>query len=403
MATDVRDRGIAVSGDFWNHLPFDMRGDAFRADPYAAYEELRADGPVTSVGGVLFVTGYEAAVAVLGDPRFGLGDGALESESFLLVDPPEHRCRRARVSGPFSARATERMRPAIRHRTSRLVREAAARGEADVVADLAVPLALELICSVVGVPLADRPRWYGALCGLSLAFHPPGLLEEEDRASLAAARMEFAHYLSVLIEERRRVPRNDLVSALLAAGPGDMDLSERQVITAIGQFVVAGYQPVVLQMANGVYSLLRHPEQMERLSADPSCAPAVVEEVLRYEPSIHLISRIALRDADVAGRHVPAGTVVAVLPAAANRDPGAFPDPGRFDVTRAGQHLSLGRGGHFCLGAHLTRVQAQALFAELARCRPVLTGEPVVQRLSGVLWGVERLPVVVTERPPAEE
>lgn len=404
MASESQARRIAVSADFWDHLPFDMRGEAFRADPYPAYERLRAEGPVASPGeGVLLVTGYHAGAAVLGDPRFGLGGGALESQSFLLVDPPEHRCRRARVSGPFSARAVERLRPAVRHRTAGLVRAAAARGEADVVADLAVPLALELICTVVGVPLVDRPRWYGALSGMGLAFTPPGLLTEEDTARLAAARLEFAHYLAALIEERRRVPRDDLVSALLTPGPEHTALTEQQVITAVGQFVVAGYEPVALQMANAVYALLRHPEQLEHLRAHPSYAPAVVEEALRYDPSLHLITRIALCDADVAGRRVPAGTVVGVLPGAAGRDPEVFADPRRFDAARGPQHLALGRGEHFCLGAHLTRVQAQALVTAVARYRPVLTGESVRQRLSGVLWGVERLPVVLAGRPGTED
>ncbi|MBZ4323066.1 cytochrome P450 [Streptomyces huiliensis] len=393
-------RRIAVSADFWDHLPFDMRGEAFRTDPYAAYARLRAEGPVLAPGeGVVLVTGYHAGVGALGDPRFGLGGGALEAQSFLLVDPPEHRCRRARVSAPFSARAVERLRPAIRHRTAGLVRAAAVRGEAEVVADFAVPLALELICAVVGVPLEDRPRWYGALAGLSLAFVPTGLLAEEDAARLTAARLEFAHYLRTLIEERRRAPQDDLVSALLAQGPEDTPLDEQDIITAIGQFVVAGHQPVVLQMANGAHALLRHPEQLDRLRADPSRAAAVVEEVMRYDPSIHLISRIALRDADIAGRHVPAGTVVGVLPGAANRDPRAFADSDRFDIARSPQHLALGRGTHFCLGAHLVRLQAQALFAALARYRPALTGEAVPRRMSGVLWGTERLPVVLTERP----
>ncbi|MGK5637128.1 cytochrome P450 [Streptomyces sp. URMC 126] len=393
-------RRIAVSADFWDHLPFDMRGEAFLTDPYAAYARLRAQGPALSPAeGVVLVTGYRAGSAVLGDPRFGMGGGPLESQSFLLVDPPEHRCRRARVSAPFGARAVERLRPAIRHRTTALVRAAADRGEAEVVADLAVPLALELICAVVGVPLADRPRWYGPLSGLSLAFVPPDLLGEEDTARLTAARLEFAHYLRSLIEERRGEPQDDLVSALLAQGPEDTPLSEQEITTAIGQFVVAGHRPVALQMANGVYALLRHPEQLARLRADPACAPAAVEEVLRYDPSTHLISRIALRDADVAGRRVPAGTVVGVLPAAANRDPEAFADSDRFDITRSPQHLALGRGVHFCLGAHLARLQVEALLTVLARYGPAPTGEAVPRRMSGVLWGTERLPVVLTERP----
>ncbi|GHF40523.1 cytochrome P450 [Streptomyces morookaense] len=395
--------GIAVPEDFWRHLPFDVRGEAFRADPYPFYELLRAEGPVASLAdGVLVVTGYHAATAILGDPSFGLGAGALESQSFLLVDPPEHRRRRARVGGPFSARAVERLRPAIRHRTGELVCAAAARGEAEAVSELALPLALELICALVGVPMDDRPRWYGPLVGLTGGFDPPALRDEENTARLATARLDFAHYLGELVEERRRVPRDDLVSALVAPGPDGTALTGPEIVTALGQLVIAGFEPTVHLMANGLHALLRHPAQFARLQADPSCAPDVVEEVLRYDPTVQIMTRIALRDTDAVGRHVPAGTVVGILPGAANRDPEVFPDPHRLDVTRAPQHLALGRGEHFCLGAGLVRAQAQALLTDLARCRPALTGEPVRYRDTVMLRGVERLPVVLTERPEAD-
>ncbi|MFF7731146.1 cytochrome P450 [Streptomyces sp. NPDC008001] len=404
MTSEPRPRSISVTAGFWEHLPFDVRGEAFRTDPYPFYETLRAAGPVARLpDGVLVVTGYHEGLAVLGDPRFGLGGGALESASFLLVDPPEHRRRRTRVSGPFSAHAVERLRPAVRHRTAALVRAAAAKGETDVLADLAVPLALELICALVGVPLEDRPRWYGALPALSLGFVPDGLRDEEATARLTAARLDFARYLGALVAERRGAPRDDLVSALLSPGPDGTVLTDRQIVTALGQLVVAGYEPTVHQVTNGLYALLRHPRELARLRADPSCGPAVVEEVMRFDPVIHLITRIALQDADIGGRRVPAGTVVGVLPGAANRDPEVFPDPHRLDVTRPPQHLSFGWGEHFCLGARLVRVQAEALLTALAQCRPVLTGEPVRHRSLVLMRGVERLPVVLTERPGDED
>ncbi|MGW2190384.1 cytochrome P450 [Streptomyces sp. NPDC001667] len=405
MTSEPRARSISVTSDFWGRLPFDVRDEAFRADPYPFYERLRASGPVARpTGGVLVVTGYGASLAALSDPRLGMGGGALESQSFLMTDPPEHRRRRVRVSGAFSARAVERLRPAIRHRTGELLRAAVARGEAEAVADLAVPLALELICAMVGVPLEDRPRWHGPLSGLTEGFDPPELRDKETTARLASARLEFAHYLGELIAERRRAPREDLVSALLEPGPDGSRLTGQEVVTALGQLVVAGYEPTVYLLANGLYALLRHPHQLERLRDDPSSAPAAVEEVLRYDPVVQLIIRIALCDADIAGHHAPAGTVVGILPGAANRDPGVFPAPHQFDITRAPQHhVSLGWGEHFCLGAQLVRAQAQALFTGLARYRPVLTGESVCHRPMVMMRGLERLPVVLTERPEDED
>ncbi|WKK23940.1 cytochrome P450 [Streptomyces olivoreticuli] len=404
MTNEARPR-ISVTADFWDHLPFDVRGEAFLADPYPFYETLRTTEPVTPFagGGVLAVTGYHAALAVLGDRRFGLGDGALESQSFVLVDPPEHRRRRARVSGPFTARAVERLRPMIRHRTAALVSAAAVRGEVEVVADLAVPLALELICALVGVPLEDRAQWYGALPALSFGFTPAALLDEESLARLTTARLDFARYLGALIEDRRRAPRDDLVSALVAPGADGTVLTDQEVITGLGQLIVAGYEPTVHQMANGLYALLRHPGQLARLRTDPSCVPAAVEEALRYDPVLQVIARIALQDADIGGRPIAAGTVVGILAGAANRDPEVFPDGHRLDITRSPHHLTLGHGEHFCLGAHLARVQAEALFSAVARCRPVLTGEPVRYRPQVFLREVERLPVVLTERAAEED
>ncbi|MEU2511910.1 cytochrome P450 [Streptomyces syringium] len=405
MTSEPQTPGISVTSDFWERLPFDVHDAAFRADPYPFYERLRGSGPVARpADGVLVVTGYRASLAVLGDPRFGMGGGALESQSFLMTDPPEHRRRRVRVSGAFSARAVERLRPAIRHRTGELLRAAVVRGEAEAVADLAVPLALELICAMVGVPLEDRPRWYGPLSGLTLGFDPPELRDETTTARLASARLEFAHYLGELIRERRRAPREDLVSALLEPGPDGSRLTEQEAVTALGQLVVAGYEPTVYLLANGLFALLCHPSQLERLRCVSSCAPAAAEEALRYDPAVQLIIRIALCDADLAGHPVPAGTVVGILPGAANRDPGVFPDPHRFDISRGPQpHVALGWGEHFCLGAQLVRAQAQALYAGLARYRPVLTGEPVRYRPMVMMRGLERLPVVLTERSGDED
>ncbi len=158
---------------------------------------------------------------------------------------------------------------------------------------------------------------------------------------------------------------------------------------------MAGYEPAVNLIANGLHALLAHPRQLGALT-DPATTPAAVEELLRYDPPIQLITRVALGDADVGGASVAAGTVVGLLVGAANRDPRVYADPHGLDVSRSPQHLSLGWGEHFCLGARLVRVQAAAMLSALARCGPVPAGEPVRHKSTLISRGVERLPVLLT-------
>ncbi|UGY91170.1 cytochrome P450 [Streptomyces gobiensis] len=403
MSSEPKAMDISVASDFWDHLPFDVRSETFRADPYPFYERLRADGPVARLSeGLLVVTGYRESMAVLSDPRFGFGSGSMESQSFLLVDPPEHRRLRAWVSAPFTVRAVERLRPTIGHKTHALIQQAAGKGEVDVVADLGVPLSLDLICALVGVPLDARPQWHGALSWLTAGFDPEALRDRKTSEHVAWARLEFARYLKGLIQERRQAPGDDLVSVLAAPGPERSTLTDSQIITAIGQLVVAGYEPTVDLMANGMYALLRHPQQLAYLREHPKEASAAVEEVMRYDPPFQVISRLALSDGDINGLDVAAGRVVWILTGAANRDPEVFADPHRLDVTRSPRHVSLGWGEHFCLGARLVRVQGQAMLTALAQCHPVLTGEPVSYRPTLMRRGVERLPVALTVQPDQE-
>ncbi|MGK5631065.1 cytochrome P450 [Streptomyces sp. URMC 123] len=394
---------LAVGRDFWDQLPFDVRGDAYRADPYPFFDQLRSGGPVRRLSdAVLVVTGHRECLAVLGDERFGLGAVPMESRSFLMVDPPEHRRLRVRVAAPFAVRAVERLRPAIRQRADALLRGAALRGELDVVAELGVPLALEVICALVGVPLGERAAWRETLSALTAGFDPASLRDPGTSERVECARLDFARYLGALIQERREEPADDLVSALTAPGHDGRVLTTDQVITAVGQLIVAGYEPMVNMLANGLYALLRHPSALDSLAARPETAPAVVEELLRYDPPIQLLTRVASRDADIGGVAVPRGTMVGLLVGAANRDPAVFDRPHELDVTRSPEHLALGWGEHFCLGARLVRVQAEVTLTALARARPVLTDEPVRYRSTMISRGVERLPVVLTAQPDDE-
>ncbi|MBH1935808.1 cytochrome P450 [Streptomyces sp. AV19] len=408
MTTDQHQPGttgtpVGVAHDFWDRLPFDVRDPAFHADPYPSYERLRTEGggPVVRLpDGVLVVTGHRACVTALGDERLGFGPLDTETQSFLMVDPPEHRRLRTRVAAPFAARAVDRLRPAIEHRAAELLAAVDRAAEVDVIADLAEPLALDVICALVGVPPAEREEWVEALSWMVTGFDPESLRDPRISSQVACARLDFARHLRGLAERRRAVPAGDFVSALVAPGPDGTLLTLEQVVTAVGQVVIAGYEPTVNLIANGFHALLSHPRQLEHLRARPRDAPAAVEELLRYNPPIQLLTRVALRDADIDGTPAPAGTVVGLLVGAANRDPAAYDRPHRLDITRPRQHLSLGWGEHFCLGARLVRVQAEVMLTALARCRAVSTGEPVRFKPTLISRGLERLPVVLTDGRP---
>ncbi|MEV4443613.1 cytochrome P450, partial [Streptomyces sp. NPDC049577] len=297
-------------------------------------------------------------------------------------------------------RAVERLRPAIEHRVAALLAAVDRTGEVDVIADLAEPLALDVICALVGVPLDERAEWLEALSWLAVGFDPEALRHPETDSRVACARLDFARYLRVLIERRRAAPAGDFVSALVAPAADGSLLTTEQIVTAVGQLVVAGYEPAVNLVGNGLHALLAHPRQLDHLRLHPHAAPTAVEELLRWDPPIQLITRMALTDAAIAGTRVPAGTIVGLLVGAVNRDPAVHDAPHRLDVTRPCRHLSLGWGEHFCLGARLVRAQAEAMLLGLARCRPVATGEPLRFKPTFISRGLERLPVVLTGSPP---
>ncbi|QDY80034.1 cytochrome P450 [Streptomyces qinzhouensis] len=396
-------RSVTVAGAFWDRLPFDVRSPEYHADPYPYLERLRAGGPVTRLAeDVVAVTGYRECSAVLGDERFGMKPLGAQGQSLLMTDPPEHRQLRARVTPPFAARAVDRLRPAISRRVAELLAGIDPTGEVDVVAGLGAPLALEVICDLIGMELTDRPAWFEPLSWLATGLDPEALHDEETRVRVASARLDFARYLGGLITDHRENPRDDFVSALVAPGRDGTVLTEAQIVAGVSQLVVAGFEPALNLIANGLRALLAHPDQLDRLRERPGTAPAVVEELLRFDPPIQLIIRVALRDAAIGDTEIPAGAVVGLLVGAANRDPGVYEEPHRLDTGRLPQHLALGWGEHFCLGARLVRVQAQLMLTALARCRPMAVGEPARYRNTLISRGLERLPVVLTAVPEAE-
>ncbi|MGM1059488.1 cytochrome P450 [Saccharothrix sp. Mg75] len=346
-----------------------------RPDPYPVLRRLREAGPFTTDDGVVPVSGYHDCRTLLRHPAMSSErERARQSptrrgprtRNFLHLDPPDHTRLRGLVAKAFSPKVVQALRPRIRELAHGLLDEAADRGTFDVVADFAHPLPVRVICELLGVPYADRRDFLRWSAHLSAALEPPlpGLRTPEVGAEAARARAAFVAYFRDLLRRRRDEPGDDLVSGLLRVEQESDRLSESELLATCVMLVNAGHETTVNLIANGVLALLRHPAQLAEVRDDPELAWAAVEEVLRHDAPVQLVTRVATAPLSVGGAPVETGDLVLVLLAAANRDPAAYPDPDRFDLRRdrSTPSLAFAGGPHFCLGAGLARLEAAIAF-----------------------------------------
>jgi cytochrome P450 len=276
----------------------------------------------------------------------------------------------------------------------------AEKGGFDVVDDFAYPLPVAVICRLLGVPLDDEPQFSHASAVLAQALDPfstitgvsPDVLNER----MQAVRW-LRGYVHGLIERRRSEPGDDLLSALIAVEESGDQLTEEEIVSTCNLLLIAGHETTVNLIGNAVLAMLRNSIHWTALGADSGRAPAIVEETLRYDPPVQLVGRVAAQDMTIAGVDVPAGDVMMLLLAAAQRDPAEFDRPDTFDPDRGTlRHLGFGRGVHYCLGAPLARLEAGvALSAVTARFPHArLAGEPQY-KANVTLRGLSRLSVSV--------
>ncbi len=391
---------------------------ANRADPYPLYAELRRTPVVRDESGVHLVTTYWDIRGLLHDPRISsdarnlapgassvLGqrpeDGTLPP-SFIGLDPPEHdRLRRLAMrpfGPPYSPRRIHDMQGELARIVSGLIDELAGRDGFDVVDDFAYPFPVTVICRLLGVPRSDEPH-FRALVDTVVAGLSPAEDPADQQRSVQQGRLQLGQYLAGLIEEHRRAPGDDLLSALATDEAPEGRLSLIELISTAVLLLIAGHETTVNLITNGMLTLLRHPEALERLRDTPQAAAATVEELLRYEPPVQLLpQRTTLADIEVAGAVIPKSSPVWLLLASGNRDPQRFDNPDRFDPTRPdNQHLGFGFGVHACFGAPLARLEAQLALTQLARRlrNPRLTADPPPYRPSPVLRGPRHLPLAI--------
>ena len=345
------------------------------------YLRLQRDEPVCRVRfpygePAWLVTRHADARTVLADPRFSRAESLRRdvprvtevnfAGGIVAMDPPEHTRLRATCRHAFTARTVARLRERATALAIELVDAAAAGGTFDAVADLAVPYTLRMICALLGVPYADSDRFRGwAEAGLATTA-----ITEAERLDATGRMWE---YIADLVARRRAEPAADLISAMLAAG--EHGVGDEELVIIVMTALVAGYETTSTQLPNFLYLLLSQRDRWAELVARPELVTTAVEELLRFAPleANGASPRYARVDVELSGTRIPAGAPVVVATVAANRDPRAFADPHRLDLTRdPNPHLGFGLGAHFCLGAPLARLELRVALDVLVATLPEL-------------------------------
>jgi cytochrome P450 len=400
-----------------------------RDDPFplfAAVRELGAVHPVTLADGhpAWLVVRYDEALAALNDQRLSkdmhaalaTGGGVVAeglpgpafARHMLSVDPPDHTRLRRLVSGAFSTRRVEALRPRVQAIVDDLLDGVAARGAdgpVDLVAAFAFPLPFTVICDLLGVPEGDRARLGRSFTALLV---PTTTAEEYEHAKEASDVV--VGMLDALVDAKVRAPGDDLVSALISARDGEERLDNQELLSTIFQLMVAGHDTTASLIGNSVVALLEHPEQMQMLRDDPGGLAAAVEEFLRYDaPVPHSTFRYATETVELGGVTIPQGAQVIISLAAANRDANRYASSERLQISRPeARHLAFGHGIHHCLGAVLARMEVHIALGTLLRRFPELALAVPVEDLHWdhgdglVLRGLSELPVVPGPSLPRE-
>ena len=371
----------------------------FVANPYRTGALYQADEPVhwgeaamSHLPGAWYVFRYAEAEAVLDDARFcresarARGDDSgipvppqfkgfrsMVQSWLVFRDPPHHRRLRSLVTKAFTPNSVERLRPAIDALSQRLLDELDGHDELDLVDAFALPLPVMVIASMLGVDgsdFAEFRRWSLALLGASSSRlkATPEAFERAEEASRC-----FIDYFTREVAQRRVKPRDDLISALTRARDEEDRLTDEEIVATCVHLLTSGHETTVNLISKGVMTLANRPREVEWMLEQPSRAPRVVEELLRFDSPVQLVTRWAAEDVDVGSKTIRRGELVNVMLGLANRDPLRFASPNEFDPRRSeSKHLVFGKGIHFCLGAALARIEGQIALPQLFRKYPAL-------------------------------
>ncbi|WTP63509.1 cytochrome P450 [Streptomyces phaeochromogenes] len=394
---------------------FDPWDQAFLANPYPAYADLRAQGRVHyyEPTNQWLVPHHADVSALLRDRRlgrtyqhrfthedFGRTAPPAEHEPFhvlndhgmLDLEPPDHTRIRRLVSKAFTPRTVERLRPYVDGLAAELVGELVEAGGGDLLKVVAEPLPVAVIAEMLGIPESERAQlrpWSADICGM-YELSP----SEETAEKAVRASVEFTEFLRELIALRRKEPGDDLVSGLIAAYDEGDRLSEQEMISTCVLLLNAGHEATVNATVNGWWALFRNPDQLAALRADRGLVGTAVEELMRYDTPLQLFERWVLDEIEVDGTVIPRGSEVALLFGSANHDPAVFAEPETLDLARPeNPHISFSAGIHYCIGAPLARIELAASMGALLDQAPSLklAAEPerkpnfVIRGLEGLL------------------
>jgi cytochrome P450 len=364
---------------------FNPSSEAFLADRYARFAALRRDHRFyRSELGFCVVSRYKDVQLVLSDARFGknfgkhlvarFGEAVLEEPAvkmfrnqMLMKNPPDHRRLRKLVSRAFTPASVKMMEPEIEAVADKLVGRFIAGGGGDFIAKFAERLPLSVIFHLLGIRSEGDIDF--CLNNMVSRVLDPKPLSREELDELNRKASELMRYLDSVCEERRRAPREDLITALIQAQEGGDFFTHDEFVSTIVMLVGGAYETTVILLANTLMLLARHPEQLARVKRDPSLMGGAVEESLRYESPVQMAARVALQELEIDGHRIARDESVVVLLGSANRDPEVYENPDVYDIGRMPQQiLSFGGGIHFCIGAMLSRLEVNsALNKFLAR------------------------------------
>lgn len=389
---------------------------AFFQDPYPAYEEIRRETPVFfwEQLGLWCLTGYDDVNAVFRDKRFGreilhvaspeevgLAEPPEHVRDFYAVDnltilarePPVHTRLRTLVNRAFVSRQIEKLRPRVEALANALIDRFPAEGPLDLIAAYCTPIPVTVIAELLGVPAEEGPRlvdWSHRM----VAMYTPGRTRAVEDSAVAAT-LEFVAFLKDYVAVRRRDPKDDLISHLIAAEAAGDRLSEDELIAGCIQLLNAGHEATVHSIGNAVKAILEAGSDPVWLFQNEKTVEATVEETLRFDPPLHFFDRYALTDLEVAGLRLKKGEKIGLLLGAANRDPARYAAPATFDPARRFfPHISFGAGIHFCIGAPLARLEMQLALPVLFKRLPGLhLAASPRYRNTWHFHGLEALPV----------
>jgi cytochrome P450 len=372
-------------------MDFDPMSEEFFERPWAVYRWLRDEAPAyhNEELGFWAVSRYDDCVEVHRDVATytstrgvtlaqlrsaSFGEIAEQVASMIMMDPPMHERMRKLVNRAFTPRRIAEWEPVVEQVIGGLLDGLTGSGAFDVVSDLSGPFPVEVICTILGVPEGDRQQirhWTDLMLELEVGNPFP-------TAAGIEAGMALSEYMVALVADKRAHPTDDMIGHLVEAEvereDGEVEhLTDLEISRFISLLAAAGAETVTKLVGNGVMTFAEHPDELARLQADPSLAGSAVEEVLRWKAPSQYQGRYALADRTFHGRTIPAGSPVLIVTGAANRDPRAYDEPDRFDITRQGPlGITFGHGIHYCIGAHLARLEGRIAFTELYRRWPHL-------------------------------